>query len=332
MYNVIALDYESQTPISLKVQEADTKDVGRNVARIDRQTLEALRVSEGFVLELRGKSRATVAKCLPLSDPSDEGKGIIRLDGLTRNNASAWIGDMVSVRCIQARRAEKVVVTPQEAILNVSEIYIAKALESVPIITGDTVMVPYFGGYLTFIVAEVTPEKDAVIPESSQPIAVLITTHTQFMIRAKEKGIIKMNIMEYVRQDAGDIPPLPPVNEPRDIPKEAGASFFLGLRIELFVGAIIERIDFQKKMSNKRLIDGNDMQRLAQNYIGIALFEVNAANEQLNVAGNNLHEAMVQAEKSYPSSALLERESDVRQFLQELKYRIVKKWAEVTVS
>jgi hypothetical protein len=239
---------------------------------------------------------------------------------------------MVSVRRIRALRAEKVVLTPQEAILNVSETYIAKALEGVPVITGDTVMVPYVGGYLAFVVAEVTTEKEAGTTESSQPIAALITAHSQFMIGAKEKGIIKMNIMEYVRQDAGDIPSVPPVNEPRDIPKEAGSPFFLGLRIELFVGAIIERIDFQKKMSNKRLIDGNDMQRLAQNYIGIALLEVYEANKQLNTAGNNLHEAMVQAEQSYPSTALLERESDVRQFLQELKYRIVKKWTEVAVS
>lgn len=333
MHNVIALDYESQTPtISLKVQEADANDVGRNVARIDEQTMNALGVSHGFILELRGKSRATVAKGVPISDPSDEGKEIIRLDGLTRNNASAWIGDMVSVRRIRAWRAEKVVLMPQEAILNVSETYIAKALESVPVITGDAVMVPYFGGYLTFIVAEVTSEKDAVITESSQPLAALITSHTQFIIRAKEKRIIKMNIMEYVRQDASDIPSVPLVNEPRDIAKEAGAPFFLGLRIELFVGVIVERIDFQKRISNERLIDANDMQRFAQNYIGIAMLEVNAANKQLNVTGNNLHEPMLQAEKAYPSSALLEKESDVRQFLQELKYRIVKKWTEVNTS
>jgi len=34
----------------------------------------------GDVIELKGKRR-TVAKCLPLY-PSDEGKGIIRIDGL----------------------------------------------------------------------------------------------------------------------------------------------------------------------------------------------------------------------------------------------------------
>ena len=42
------------------------------------------------------------AKCLPLY-PSDEGKGIIRVDGLVRNNAGVAIGDTVVVRKIKLR-------------------------------------------------------------------------------------------------------------------------------------------------------------------------------------------------------------------------------------
>ena len=39
-----------------------------------------LNASTGDVIEIKGKRR-TVAKCLPLY-PSDEGKGIIRIDGI----------------------------------------------------------------------------------------------------------------------------------------------------------------------------------------------------------------------------------------------------------
>ena len=42
--------------------------------------MDALSASTGDVVEIKGK-RKTVAKCLPLY-PSDEGKGIIRVDGL----------------------------------------------------------------------------------------------------------------------------------------------------------------------------------------------------------------------------------------------------------
>ena len=161
----------SQNTLSLKVLEAYTRDVGRGVARIDYDSMDSLTASTGDVVEIRGKRR-TVAKCLPLY-PSDEGKGIIRVDGLVRNNAGVAIGDTVVVRKIKAIPAEKVIVAPLEAIPPIDERYLADALESVPLIKGDNVMVPYFGGRLTFQVIGVTP------PGSD---AVLVTQKTAFNI------------------------------------------------------------------------------------------------------------------------------------------------------
>jgi transitional endoplasmic reticulum ATPase len=152
----------SQNTLSLKVLEAYTRDVGRGVARIDYDSMDSLSASTGDVIEIRGKRR-TVAKCLPLY-PSDEGKGIIRVDGLVRNNAGVAIGDTVIVRKIKAVPAEKIIVAPLEAIPPIDERYLADALESVPLIKGDNVMVPYFGGRLTFQVIGVTPPAaDAVL-------------------------------------------------------------------------------------------------------------------------------------------------------------------------
>ncbi|MFL6472375.1 MAG: CDC48 family AAA ATPase, partial [Nitrososphaeraceae archaeon] len=134
----------------------------RGVARIDYDSMDSLSASTGDVIEIRGKRR-TVAKCLPLY-PSDEGKGIIRVDGLVRNNAGVAIGDTVVVRKIKAVPAEKVIVAPLEAIPPIDERYLADALESVPLIKGDNVMVPYFGGRLMFQVIGVTPPAvDAVL-------------------------------------------------------------------------------------------------------------------------------------------------------------------------
>ncbi|MGA8081514.1 MAG: AAA family ATPase, partial [Candidatus Nitrosopolaris sp.] len=100
-------------PLSLKILESYTRDVGRGVARIDYDSMDSLSASTGDVVEIGGKRR-TVAKCLPLY-PSDEGKGIIRVDGLVRNNAGVAIGDTVVVRKIKAVPAEKVIVAPLEA-------------------------------------------------------------------------------------------------------------------------------------------------------------------------------------------------------------------------
>src|SRR5437660_955248 len=146
---------------NLKILESYTRDVGRGVARIDYESMDSLSASTGDVIEIRGKRR-TVAKCLPLY-PSDEGKGIVRVDGLVRNNAGVAIGDTVVLRKIKAVPAEKVIVAPLEAIPPIDERYLADALESVPLIKGDNIMVPYFGGRLTFQVIGVTPTTDAVL-------------------------------------------------------------------------------------------------------------------------------------------------------------------------
>ena len=181
----------SETGLSLKVLEAYTRDVGRGVARIDYDSMDSLNASTGDVIELKGKRR-TVAKCLPLY-PSDEGKGIIRIDGLGRNNSGIAIGDAITVKKIKAVPAEKVVVAPLEAIPPIDERYLADALESVPLIKGDNVMVPYFGGRLTFQVIGVTPAADAV----------LITQKTTFHIA--EKGETLRGVPQVTYEDIGGI-------------------------------------------------------------------------------------------------------------------------------
>ena len=168
---------DNKDALSLKVLEAYTRDVGRGVARIDYDSMDSLSASTGDVIEIRGKRR-TVAKCLPLY-PSDEGKGIVRVDGLVRNNAGVAIGDTVVVRKIKAVPAEKVIVAPLEAIPPIDERYLADALESVPLIKGDNVMVPYFGGRLTFQVIGVTPVADSV----------LVTQKTIFHIAEKGSAL-----------------------------------------------------------------------------------------------------------------------------------------------
>ena len=177
---------------SLKVLEAYTRDVGRGIARIDYDTMDSLAVSTGDVVEIRGKRRTT-AKCLPLY-PSDEGKGIIRIDGLVRNNSGIAIGDTIFIRKIKAVPAEKAIVAPLEAIPPIDERYLADALESVPIIKGDNVMVPYFGGRLTFQVIGVTP---------ANADAVLVTQKTIFHIA--EKGETLRGVPQVTYEDIGGL-------------------------------------------------------------------------------------------------------------------------------
>ncbi|HEX2106520.1 MAG TPA: CDC48 family AAA ATPase [Nitrososphaera sp.] len=180
--------------VSLKVLEAYTRDVGRGTARIDYDTMGSLAVSTGDIIEIKGKRR-TVVKCLPLY-PSDEGKGIVRLDGLVRNNAGIGIGDAITARKVKAVPAEKVVISPLEAIPPIDERYLADALESVPLIKGDNVMVPYFGGRLTFQIIGITPPP-------AVDTAAIVTSKTTFTITEKDEALRGMPQVSY--EDIGGL-------------------------------------------------------------------------------------------------------------------------------
>ena len=161
------------------------------MARVDYDTMDVLGASTGDVLEITGKRRS-VAKCLPLY-PSDEGKGIIRIDGLGRNNTGVAIGDTVTVRKIKAVAAEKVVIAPLDSIPPIDERYLTESLESVPLVKGDNIMVPYFGGKLTFQVIGVTPTADAV----------LVTQKTAFHIAAE--GETLRGVPQVAYEDIGGL-------------------------------------------------------------------------------------------------------------------------------
>jgi transitional endoplasmic reticulum ATPase len=181
----------NQNLLPLKVLEAYTRDVGRGSARIDYETMDSLGATTGDIIEIRGKRR-TVAKCLPLY-PSDEGKSTIRIDGLMRNNAGVAIGDTINVKKIKAVPAEKVIVSPLETIPPIDERYLADALESTPLVKGDNIMVPYFGGRLTFQVVAVTPLAEAV----------LVTNKTLFTITEKDADLRGMPHVSY--EDIGGL-------------------------------------------------------------------------------------------------------------------------------
>lgn len=88
------------SPLSLKVLEAYSTDVGRGVARIDQNSLNLLSLSEGDSVEIIGKDKAVEAKCLALL-PYDEGGDIIRVDPHISKSIGVSIGETINIRTIK---------------------------------------------------------------------------------------------------------------------------------------------------------------------------------------------------------------------------------------
>ncbi len=96
--------------VRLKVSEADQRDVGKGIVRIDEKFRNAIGINIFDVVEVKGE-RLTSAM-VGRAYPQDEGLDVIRMDGLIRTNAKTSIGEYVEVRKAEWKEAKKVTLSP----------------------------------------------------------------------------------------------------------------------------------------------------------------------------------------------------------------------------
>jgi transitional endoplasmic reticulum ATPase len=145
----------------LKVREALPKDAGRSIARIDPEDLKTLNLDVGEIIEIEGK-RKTPAKVMPCY-AEDRGKGIVQIDGISRENAQVSLDEKVKLRKIEYTPASKITLSP----LTVSSLlqrdkdakYIGSLIEGLPMTAGDRVRATLFGSMsCDFKVADTIPD------------------------------------------------------------------------------------------------------------------------------------------------------------------------------
>jgi len=155
---------------SLKVLEDYTRDVGKGIARIDYDSMDSLGASTGDIIEIKGKRR-TVAKCLPL-DPSDAGKGIVRIDRLIRHNAKIRIGQYVLVKQVTLNDAQSMKVFSTKKITLDSEQYdyAQDDVKGRPIMMGDKIELSFFDEKSEFEVRRINPSPAAVMTAKTKII------------------------------------------------------------------------------------------------------------------------------------------------------------------
>jgi len=161
----------SSNVVSLRVAEARSRDVGRGIARLDPEAMEKLGLTPGDVVEISGK-RKTVAICWP-GYSEDAGKGIIRIDGYTRNNAGVSIDEKVTVRKVEAKKATKITLTPTEPLrIEGAEDYLAQLLEGRVVTRGDYIPIGIMGRKVDLMVTSVQPPAPAVIIAADTQISI----------------------------------------------------------------------------------------------------------------------------------------------------------------
>ncbi len=96
--------------VSLRVQEAKKRDIGRNIARIDQETMEKLDIKTGDVIALVGKKES--AGIAWPSYPQDSGLGIIRIDSRLKKNIGTSIDETIQIKKVKIHSALNIVLAP----------------------------------------------------------------------------------------------------------------------------------------------------------------------------------------------------------------------------
>jgi transitional endoplasmic reticulum ATPase len=169
------MTFKVMPEVQLRVDSAYPGDQGGGKARLDPETMLALKISPGDLVAIEGKRR-TVAKVWR-SLVEDWNQKKIRIDNFTRQNAGVSIGDTVRVAKIADEiEAKRVVLAPPEDLPKKIPIannpHVVNGLIDFPVVKNDTVPVmlglPFIQPQIIgFKVVEIEPEEAVIITKNT---------------------------------------------------------------------------------------------------------------------------------------------------------------------
>ena len=165
--------------ITLKIAEAAQRHVGKGIAVVDPKIVEDNRWETGQILELIGNRKSHV-KLWSGSTP-DYGTGIIKIDGITRHNIGAGIGEKITIKKVDALEAEQITLSPIEKLGEEGlQEYMQTYYMGHVLTTGDTLIVTtQLGGKTQLVVAGTAP--------SAKPV--IVSEQTEFKLGSMTKAI-----------------------------------------------------------------------------------------------------------------------------------------------
>jgi transitional endoplasmic reticulum ATPase len=173
---------------TLKVAEASSRDVGRRIGRVDPKVASEMSLSTGDAIEISaGKNKKTTILHWPAYQ-EDYGRGLIRIDGYTRNKLEVGINDTVDIRRVETKEAQQITLAPTEPlrILGAEE-YLASFLEGQLVTKGDVVPLNVMGQRIDLVVISTGPGGPVII---SQKTEVIVSEESAEAVAAAREGDI----------------------------------------------------------------------------------------------------------------------------------------------
>ena len=137
--------------------EAEQRDVGRKIARVDPEIVERLNITTGDALELSSLGRKTTVLSWPAKE-RDRGKGIIRIDGIIRNRLDIGINDLIEIKTVKSKDAKSITFAPTEPLrITGGEQYLAEYRNGVLKTKGDIIPINVMGRRIDYLLYLLIP-------------------------------------------------------------------------------------------------------------------------------------------------------------------------------
>ncbi len=178
-------DTKSSKTATLKVAEAEQRDVGRKIARVDPDVAESLNIVSGDALEVSSIGRKTTVLSWPAKE-SDRGKGLLRMDGFIRSRLDVGINDLVEIKVVESKTAKDITFAPTEPLRIVGvEEYLAEYLNGTLMTKGDTVPISVMGRRIDLVVISTHPSGPVIISDTTD---VLVSEESSKAVQISKEG------------------------------------------------------------------------------------------------------------------------------------------------
>ena len=161
-----------------KVAEAESRDVGRAIVRIDPKDFSKVKAEIGDIIEIKSAKEKTKGKTVAKLMPAFEemrGKGILQMDGILRDNIKVGLGEKVKIEKIETNPASIIVLKPlasESSLKETDSEYLSQILDGTPIIKGNKIRATFFGSKFQDFLIEDTDPEGAVLINSGTAIKI----------------------------------------------------------------------------------------------------------------------------------------------------------------
>lgn len=154
---------------TLTVADAEKKDVGRHIVRLNSSTMTQMGLEAGDVVMLSGTRN--VPALVWRGEYKDEGLEIVRMDSNLRRNAGVSLGDKITVKKVKADQARMIHLAPAEHEIRIQgdiSSYFRDRLLGKPVVKNNVVLFELFNNVLPFVITKTDPGNVVIITNGTQ--------------------------------------------------------------------------------------------------------------------------------------------------------------------